>query len=94
MKKLVVLLSLVPLVAFAGASKIENVGAATSEALKKFASEENKTYVDAFNGIKSWVSGNQVKVKVYYNANANTVDYVCEMMDHTGRGDEMMMCSK
>lgn len=92
MKKLFILSIMFPLLAFAHGSKVEMVEAATSVALKKFSEEETKATVDAFNAVKSWVSGNQIKVKAYYNSNANTVDYVCEMMHHDG--EEMMMCSK
>jgi hypothetical protein len=92
MKKFILILILVPSFAFAQGSNIELVESAVSAALAKFSEEENKKAVDAFNAVKSWVSGAQIKVKVYYNANANTIDYVCEMMNHGGT--EMMMCSK
>jgi hypothetical protein len=92
MKKIILALSLVPCFALAQGSNIKLVESATSAALAKFSEEESKNAVDAFNAVKSWLSGTQVKVKVYYNANANTIDYVCEMMDHGGA--EMMMCSK
>ncbi|MCB0363101.1 MAG: hypothetical protein KDD35_10280 [Bdellovibrionales bacterium] len=92
MKILLALLLSAPSLVFAHGTKVEMVEAATSTALDKFATEESKVTVDAFNAVKSWVSGSQIKVKIYYNANANTIDYVCEMMHHDG--NEMMMCSK
>lgn len=81
-----------PFLAFAHGTAIEMVQQSTTEALKKFTTEEDRTKVDAFNGVKSWTSGNLIRVKVYYNASADTVEYSCEMMHHDG--SEMLMCEK
>ena len=76
-------------VSLAHGSKIELVEQATVVALEKFETEEPEADVDAFNAVKSWVSGNKIKVKVYFNANANRVTYSCEMK-HEGEAEEMV----
>ena len=73
-------------------SKVELVERATVVALEAFEDVEPKEVVDAFNAVKSWVSGNQIKVKAYYNSNSNNIVYVCQM-DHSGEEEEMI-CEK
>lgn len=92
MKTIFATILLMPFLAFAHGSTIEMVEQSTTEVLKKFSTEEDKTIVDAFNAVKSWTSGSVIKVKVYYNANANSIEYSCEMMHHDGK--EMLMCDK
>lgn len=76
-------------VSMAHGSKIELVEQATVVALEKFEAEEPEADVDAFNAVKSWVSGGKIKVKAYFNANANSVTYSCEMK-HEGEVEEMV----
>jgi hypothetical protein len=92
MKKTIFVLILLPWIASAHGTKLEMVNAAVGAALETFTKDETKAVKDAFNGVKAWVSADKVKVKAYYNNNANTVDYTCEMMHHGT--EEMMMCSK
>ncbi len=82
MKLLIATMLLIPVMGFAHGTATEMVGASTVEALKKFSTDEVATVVSAFNGVKSWVSGATIKVKVYYDRNAKFIDYSCEMMHH------------
>ncbi len=92
MKTIFATIILMPFLAFAHGTAIEMVEQSTTEVLKKFSTEEDKNIVEAFSAVKSWTSCNLVKVKVYYNANANSIEYSCEMMHHNGQ--EMLMCDK
>lgn len=92
MRKLMIMLLLAPVMVFAHGTATEMVGESTVEALKKFSTEENAKIVNTFNGVKSWVAGSTIKVKVYYDKNAKFLDYSCEMMHHGNQ--EMLMCTK
>ena len=76
-------------VSMAHGSKIELVEQATVVALERFGVEEPEDVVNTFNAVKSWVSGSKIKVKAYFNTNANSVTYSCEMR-HEDEVEEMV----
>jgi len=93
--KLMLVLSILLSFHFASAhgSKSELVLAATVTAVDSFENEEPKEVVMAFNGLKSWVSGATIKVKLYYNSNENSISFDCEMV-HSDGGSEEMVCTR
>jgi|GEM_PF-3143134 len=93
MKKFIFVLTLLSFdFALAHGTKSELVLAATATAVDSFQNEESGDVIDAFNGLKSWVSGSVIKVKLYYNSNKNSFSYECEMIHSDGA--EEMVCVK
>jgi hypothetical protein len=84
-------LLLLPGFAFAHGTKIKMVAESTTVALAKFEAEEAAA-VQTFSGTKTWLSGADAKVRVYYDDNANSIYYTC-VMQHTG-GNEQLVCTK
>ena len=78
--------------AWAHGSRVQAVEQATAVALEKFETTEPRVAVDSFNAVKSWISGDQLMVRAYYNNNAENVLYACEW-DHSGHEDKMV-CEK
>ncbi|MGH1468235.1 MAG: hypothetical protein ACRBBP_05055 [Bdellovibrionales bacterium] len=78
--------------ALAHGSKSELVLAATTVAVDSFQSDEADEVINAFNGMKAWVSGSVIKVKLYYNSNKDSFSYECEMVHSDGA--EEMVCIK
>ena len=93
---LFIILFAIPCISVAHGSKVEIVSTVTSVALADFFKKEPNTVVKSFNAVKSWVSGSQIKVKVYYNSNdkynAHYIYYVCEVKHSDGK--EEMACDK
>lgn len=93
MSKIFLFLSLLaPSVGFAHGSSIQMVSDSTTEALQKFESEEVSA-ATSFSGVKTWISGADAKVRVYYNNNADSIYYTC-VMHHGDNGEEHLNCSK
>ncbi|MCB0364656.1 MAG: hypothetical protein H6624_06515 [Bdellovibrionaceae bacterium] len=78
--------------AWAHGSRVQAVEQATVVALEMFETTEPRVAVDSFNAVKSWISGDQLMVRAYYNNNAENVLYACEW-DHSGH-EEKMVCEK
>lgn len=91
-KAALILFATVPTLAFAHGSAIQMVSDSTAAALEKFAGEE-KGPAASFSGVKTWLSGAEAKVRVYFNNNADSVYYTCTMQ-HESNGSEHLMCSK
>lgn len=91
MKTVLFLLAFVPGLAFAHGSRIKMVSDSTQVALDKFESEEAAA-ASTFTGVKSWVNGDQTKVRVYFNDNQDSIYYTCTM--NHGGGQEVLDCVK
>jgi len=88
----IAILSLLSLAAMAHGSKIDLAISAGFVALRDFEAQEPLATVNSFNAVKTWLSGNNIKVKIYFNSNANSILYKCEM-DHSGT-QEQMVCAR
>ena len=92
MKLLIAILLVAPMQALAHEDKIEMAAQSTTAALEKFKAEET-TPAQSFSGVKTWLAGEDAKVRVYYNENRNSLVYTCAM--HHGSNREVhLMCSK
>lgn len=95
MKKLLALVFAVvafPLLAFAHGDKVDMTGDGISAALKKFTTE-NAGQMSSFSGVKGWLDGDKIMVKVYLTGNA-TITYSCTMMEMGGGADDMITCNR
>ena len=77
--------------AWAHGNKFSMTAEAISAAGEKFEVDE-KASLKLFTGVKGWLDGDKVQVKVYLSDNT-TVGYTCAMMEMNG-DDDMMMCSR
>ena len=92
MKLIAALLLMAPLQAFAHGDKIEMAAQSTTAALEKFKAEET-TPAQSFSGVKTWLAGEDAKVRVYYNENRDSLVYTC-IMHHDSNHEVHLMCSK
>ncbi|MCB9026753.1 MAG: hypothetical protein H6625_10575 [Bdellovibrionaceae bacterium] len=92
MKKLIIIASLLSSSAsFGHGNPIEAVDLAISAGLKKISMTESHDVIDNFQGVKSWMSGAKVKVRIYIKE-MNEVNYECEMAHNKGE-IERMVCN-
>ena len=93
MRKILIATSLlVCSVSFGHGNPIEAVDLSVASGLEKFATTESPDVVSGFQGVKSWMSGANVKVKVYVK-DMDDVNYNC-VMDHSNGSEEKMTCTK
>ena len=75
--------------AFAHGSKTDTVAKATTKVIRTFSTEEADEVVDQFAGVKSWLEGEEVRVKVYLSASEFL--YACAWNHH---GAHELKCEK
>lgn len=83
---------LISSISFGHGDPIEAVDLAVASGLEKFSTTESQDVVSKFQGVKSWMSGSKVKVRVYVK-DLNDVNYTC-VMDHDDGAEEKMTCTK
>jgi len=64
---------------------------ATNVAVELFQEQESEEVINSFNAVQSWVSGSIIKVRIYYDLNAASISYLCEMIRSDGK--EEMVCT-
>jgi hypothetical protein len=85
--------SALPMSAFAHGTKLEQVSKSTVTVLDQLTKEDNDAILDGFTGIKTWIDGDKIQVKVYLAAPAAALLYTC-IDHHMPDGTPMTMCSK
>ena len=90
--------SALPLSAFAHGTKLEQVSKSTTTVIAQLEKDDNETILDAFTGVKAWIDGDKIQVKIYLTpavATAPTfVQYTC-IDHHMGDAAQpMTMCTK
>ena len=77
---------------YAHGSKTKTVDDSVSMALTKFEAEQDSSIVDTFSGVKSWLSGSKVRVKIYYQMHQNHLLYTCESVHNNGQ--DILQCTQ
>ena len=91
MKKILLMTSLLFCsTSFGHGNAIEAVDLAVSASLERFGVTESQSTLANFQGIKSWVSGAEVKVRIYVR-DMEDINYTC-FMDHDAGASEKMTC--
>lgn len=94
MKNLVTIILglLISSASFGHGNPIEAVDLAVATGLEKFSTTESQQVISKFQGVKSWMSGSKVKVRVYVK-DMDAVNYECAMAHGEGE-EEKMDCTK
>ncbi len=71
----------IPTVSFAHGSKVKVLQEGTDVALEQVQTQENDGTQERVTGVKSWFSGEAVRVRVYLTNN-DTLEYHCAQPEH------------
>lgn len=95
MKKIILVMLALPMIAFAHGNTVDATMGAVTEVLKQFKANESADVQKNFRGIKAWPNQDEILAKVYVLGQDNKeipLSYNCKM-DHSG-GHDAIVCQK